>query len=98
MLIFVAHEEVVLVMLQGVSQTGVALFTKVAVVLEFFVQATKKSLVVDALGFQEIQLYFLSVTTQLCGVAISCRLQLSLVKLCRLKLFEGLFKRDYFRV
>ena len=85
-------------MLQGISQTSVALFTKVAVVLEFFVQATKKSLVVDALGFKEIQLYFLSVTTQLCGVSVSCRLQLSLVKLCRLKLFKGLFKCDHFRV
>lgn len=53
-LVLVSYKEVVLVMLEGITQLGVALVAEVRDVVQLLVESSEQALVVDALSLQEV--------------------------------------------
>jgi hypothetical protein len=53
-LVLVSYKEVVLVMLEGITQLGVALVAEVRDIVQLLVESSEQALVVDALSLQEV--------------------------------------------
>jgi hypothetical protein len=53
-LVLVSYKEVVLVMLEGITQLGVALVAEVCDIVQLLVESSEQALVVDALSLQEV--------------------------------------------
>ena len=53
-LVLVSYKEVVLVMLEGITQLGVALVAEVREIVQLLVESSEQALVVDALSLQEV--------------------------------------------
>lgn len=53
-LVLVSYKEVVLVMLECITQLGVALVAEVCDIVQLLVESSEQALVVDALSLQEV--------------------------------------------
>jgi hypothetical protein len=53
-LVLVSYKEVVLVMLESITQLGVALVAEVRDIVQLLVESSEQALVVDALSLKEV--------------------------------------------